>query len=68
MTDSTIPEARRLLESPTPVHSPWATLVASALAATAAVLMAGVMVLGPGVRFNEAGARIDPATSQAGLG
>ncbi|WP_339872791.1 peptidoglycan-binding protein [uncultured Brevundimonas sp.] len=62
MTDSTIPEARRLLQSPTPVHSPWATLVASALAATAAVLMAGVMVLGPGVRFNDTGIPVDPAT------
>ncbi|WP_339929358.1 peptidoglycan-binding protein [uncultured Brevundimonas sp.] len=65
MTDSTIPEARRLLQSPTPVHSPWSTLVASALAATAAVLMAGVMVLGPGVRFNDNGIPVDPATIPA---
>jgi hypothetical protein len=53
MTDSAIDKARALLQPTTPVHSPWATLVATALAATAAVLMAGVMVLGPGVRFNE---------------
>ena len=62
MTDSAIPEARRLLQSPTSVHSPLATLVATALAATAAVLMAGVMVLGPGVRFNDTGIPVDPAT------
>jgi hypothetical protein len=68
MTDSTIPEARRLLEPPTPIHSPWATLAAAALAATAAVLMAGVMVLGPGIRFNDAGVRIVPAASSPALG
>tara|TARA_R110002167_G_scaffold70543_1_gene199132 strand:- start:3148 stop:3354 length:207 start_codon:yes stop_codon:yes gene_type:complete len=67
MTDSTLPKARELLQSPTPVHSPWATLVAAGLAATAAVLMAGVMVLGPGVRFNEAGVRIDPAASEMNM-
>ena len=62
MTDSAIPDARRLLATPVRAHSPWATLVASALAATAAVLMAGVMVLGPGVRFNDTGIPVDPAT------
>tara|TARA_R110002124_G_scaffold124214_1_gene283208 strand:+ start:425 stop:619 length:195 start_codon:yes stop_codon:yes gene_type:complete len=57
MTDSAIDQARALLQPATAVHSPWATLVATALAATAAVLMAGVMVLGPGVRFEDTAAQ-----------
>jgi hypothetical protein len=48
-----IQKARILLTAPVVVHSPWPALGAAALAATAAVLMAGVMVLGPGVRFHE---------------
>ncbi|MGZ9113154.1 MAG: peptidoglycan-binding protein [Brevundimonas sp.] len=53
MTDKTIARARTLL-TPTPTSAnPYATLGAAALAATAAVLMAGVLVLGPGVRFDE---------------
>lgn len=53
MADTSIDRARSLLTPPTRRASPWATLVAAALAATAAVMMAGVMVLGPGVRFDE---------------
>ena len=54
MVDTSITKARALLA---PVArtagSPYPALGAAALAATAAVLMAGVMVLGPGVRFDE---------------
>ena len=47
-----IQKARILLTAPpVAVSSPWSALGAAALAATAAILMAGVMVLGPGVRF-----------------
>jgi hypothetical protein len=53
MADTTIDKARSLLTPPVRRSSPWATFAAAALAATAAVLMAGVMVLGPGVRFEE---------------
>ena len=54
MADTSIDKARVLLTSPeTRRASPWAALGAAALAATAAMLMAGVMVLGPGVRFEE---------------
>jgi hypothetical protein len=53
MADTTIERARSLLTPPVRRASPWAALGAAALAATAAVLMAGVMVLGPGVRFEE---------------
>lgn len=50
MADS-IQKARILLTAPVEASSPWPALGAAALAATAAILMAGVMVLGPGVRF-----------------
>ena len=53
MADIRIDEARSLLTPPTRRASPWAALGAAALAATAAVMMAGVLVLGPGVRFEE---------------
>jgi len=46
-----IQKARVLLTAPVQIASPWSALAAAALAATAAILMAGVMVLGPGVRF-----------------
>ncbi|HST92953.1 MAG TPA: peptidoglycan-binding protein [Brevundimonas sp.] len=60
MADTSIHKARRLL-TPTPgATSPWATLGAAALAASAALLMAGVMVLGPGVRFDEPSASAQP--------
>ncbi|MDQ8028319.1 MAG: peptidoglycan-binding protein [Brevundimonas sp.] len=49
-----IQKARVLLTSPVEVFSPWSALGAAALAATAAILMAGVMILGPGVRFQDA--------------
>lgn len=53
MTGGDIQKARALLTPSTAAASPWPMLGAAALAATAAVLMAGVMVLGPGVRFEE---------------
>ncbi|MGZ9100682.1 MAG: peptidoglycan-binding protein [Brevundimonas sp.] len=53
MTDKTIAKARALLAPASARANPYATLGAAALAATAAVLMAGVLVLGPGVRFDE---------------
>ena len=54
MAETSITRARQLLTPNPPVAStPWATLGAAALAATAAVLMAGIMVLGPGVRFDD---------------
>lgn len=53
MTDKTIAKARVLLTPTTAPANPYATLGAAALAATAAVLMAGVLILGPGVRFDE---------------
>ena len=53
MADTTIDKARSLLKPPERRASPWAALGAAMLAASAATLMAGVMVLGPGVRFEE---------------
>jgi hypothetical protein len=53
MADTSITRARTLLTPTTAPSRPYAALGAAALAATAAVLMAGVMVLGPGVRFDE---------------
>ena len=54
MAHAGITKARTLLVPAQPSRSsPYATLGAAALAAMAAVLMAGVMVLGPGVRFDE---------------
>lgn len=60
MADTTIDKARTLLTPPVRRASPWGTLAAAGLAAMAAVLMAGVMVLGPGVRFEEP-ALVQPA-------
>lgn len=53
MTGGDIQKARDLLTPPAAAASPWPVLGAAAMAATAAVLMAGVMVLGPGVRFED---------------
>ena len=53
MADGQISKAKILLAEPEAAGRPWSLLGAAALAATAAVLMAGVMVLGPGVRFDE---------------
>lgn len=53
MTDKTIAKARVLLTPVAARSNPYATLGAAALAAMAAVLMAGVVVLGPGVHFEE---------------
>jgi hypothetical protein len=53
MAEDAIARARRLLETPPERSEPMSALGAAALAASAAVLMAGVMVLGPGVRFDE---------------
>ena len=54
MTDTTIDKARTLLAPPARQTNAWSMLAAAALAAMAAVMMAGVLVLGPGVRFDEA--------------
>ena len=51
MADTSIDQARRLLTAPERRASPWAALAAAGLAAPAAGLMAGGLVLGPGVRF-----------------
>ncbi len=53
MAKTQIEKAKLLLTEPAVVVSPWPVLGAAAMAATAAMLMAGVMVLGPGVRFEE---------------
>ncbi|WP_372707277.1 hypothetical protein [Brevundimonas sp.] len=55
MADDTIAKARTLLAPVARPANPYSALAAAALAATAALLMAGVMVLGPGVRFEEPG-------------
>ena len=61
MAHAGITKARTLLAPAQPSRSsPYATLGAAALAAMAAVLMAGVMVLGPGVRFDEPAASARP--------
>ncbi|MBA4804372.1 MAG: peptidoglycan-binding protein [Brevundimonas sp.] len=52
MAEDGIARARRLLEPPSRKSAALPALGAAALAATAAVMMAGVMVLGPGVRFD----------------
>ena len=54
MADIRIDKARGLLAPPEARRaSALGALGAAALAATGAMLMAGVMVLGPGVRFEE---------------
>ncbi|MBN8527780.1 MAG: hypothetical protein J0M36_00920 [Caulobacterales bacterium] len=46
----TVAKARSLLAAPQEkTASPWAALFAAGLCASAAVLMAGVVILGPGV-------------------
>jgi hypothetical protein len=45
-----VAKARTLLNAPqSHAGSPWATLFAAGLCASAAVLMAGAVILGPGV-------------------
>jgi hypothetical protein len=53
MTATDLNPVRKLLETPTRRASPWAALGAAAVAAMAAVLMAGAVVLGPGVQVRE---------------
>ncbi|MGO4686690.1 hypothetical protein [Brevundimonas sp. 2YAF1] len=49
-----IRDARAMLnEPPTPQPKPLRLLAAAAFAATAAVLLAGSMVVGPGVSFDQ---------------
>jgi len=49
-----IKRARKLLSPAAPVAgSQWSTLGAAFIAATAAVLMAGVVMLGPGGKFDD---------------
>jgi len=52
-TAARIQQARALLTPPEERASALKALGAAALAATAAVLMAGVMVLGPGIALEE---------------
>ena len=54
MAHAGITKARTLLAPAVRRDNPYAALGAAALAATAAVMMAGILVLGPGVRFDEA--------------
>ena len=49
-----IDAARAALIEPTVKHGMGGTLAAAALAASAAVLLAGVMILGPGVAIKDA--------------
>lgn len=53
MADAAIAEVRRLLEKPVERASPGGLLLAAAMAALGAVLMAGVMILGPGVNLED---------------
>ena len=55
MTDSNakIAAAKSILAVAPRKPSAWAALGAATLAAAAAVLMAGVVILGPGVTFDE---------------
>ena len=55
MTESDqIKRARTLLNPVAPAAgSPWGTLGTAFIAATAAMLMAGVVILGPGVQFED---------------
>lgn len=61
-TNRRIDSARALLAEPPRRDNPWATLSAAALAAGMAVMLAGAVVLGPGVRFVQPAA----ATTSAG--
>ena len=54
MVQAQIDQARALLETSARVPvSPWGLLGAATLSALAAVLMAGVMILGPGVSYDQ---------------
>ncbi|MBX3476700.1 MAG: peptidoglycan-binding protein [Brevundimonas sp.] len=56
MTDA-VEKARSLLVAPeVRAASPWGALFAAGLCASAAVLMAGAVILGPGVVSSPAGA------------
>jgi len=62
-TPDPIDQARALLADTTEARpGAMGTLAAAALAATAAVLMAGVMILGPGVALDQPQAPSDAAT------
>ena len=52
-TQAQIEQARDMLVQGQPSPNVMATLGAAALAATAAVLLAGVMILGPGVAIDD---------------
>ena len=60
MNHTSIAKARVLLTPTVRSANPYATLGAAALAATAAVMMAGVLILGPGVRFDETVVSAEP--------
>jgi len=51
---------RELLKPAPTSERPWMMLGAALLAAFAAVTMAGVMVLGPGVQFDDAAVVVAP--------
>lgn len=53
MADANITRARNLLRPADEKPGHYAVLGAAAMSALAAVLLAGIMVLGPGVRFDE---------------
>ena len=59
MTDP-FEKARSLLTPPVANARPWSMLGAAALAAFAATLMAGVMVLGPGISFEDSASAETP--------
>ena len=59
-TQVQIDAARLALSEPEAVNGVMATLAAASLAACAAVLLAGVMILGPGVAIEDAA----PSASQ----
>jgi hypothetical protein len=51
MPSADIAAVRKLLDAPTARTNPWGLLAAAALAAASAMLMAGIVVLGPGIAF-----------------
>jgi hypothetical protein len=63
---SNIDKARDLLvEAEDAVANPFGALGAAALAATAAVVMAGVMILGPGMALDDTAFEAPPAAAEA---
>ena len=63
MADNAITRARSLLEAPVERASSLNLLLAAGMAALGAILMAGVMILGPGVNLADGAASEAPAPS-----